>query len=49
MIAVSGVEGGVGCIPLFMGVSVWGCFRGLLVVWRVFLVCLGVVLLLNSY
>ena len=28
---------------------VWGCLGGLLVVWRVFLVCLGVVLLLNSY
>ena len=35
--------------PLFLGVSVWGCFRGFLVVWRVFWVCLGVVLVLNSY
>jgi len=34
---------------IFLEVSVWGCFRGLFVVWRVFLVCFGVVLLLNSY
>jgi len=34
---------------IFMGVVVWGCFVGFFVVWRVFLVCFGGVLLLNSY
>ncbi len=33
----------------FFEVSVWVCFRGLFVVWRVFPVCFGVVLVLNSY
>ncbi len=32
-----------------VGVSVGGCFAGCFVVWRAFLSCLGVVLLLFSY
>ncbi len=52
MIAVSGPEGGCGggCTPLSgAGMSVWGCFEGPFVVWRVFLIFFGVVLVLFSY
>jgi len=42
----------VACYSGFLGVffccRVWGCFRGCFVVWGVFVVCLGVVLVLNS-
>jgi len=48
-IRVSGAEGGGGFTPSVVGVFVWGCFRCPFVVWRVFSVCFGVVLLLNSY
>ena len=34
---------------MFLGVLVWGCFRGFLVVWRVFLSPFGAVLVLFSY
>ena len=51
--AIAGVAvvwaGGVGCTPLSGDVSVWGCFLGFFVVWRVFLGSLGVILLLFSY
>jgi hypothetical protein len=53
MISVSGQEGlGRRCTPPplpVVGVSVWGCFIGSFVVWRVFLVRFGVGLLLFSY
>ena len=34
---------------VFLDVSFWGCFMGCFVVWRVFLFCFGVVLVLFSY
>ncbi len=36
-------------VGVVVGVVVWGCFRGLLGVWRCFLVAFVFVLLLNSY
>ena len=48
MIRVFGLVGVVDP-PILLGVSVWGCFVGPFVVWRVFLGSFGVVLVLNSY
>ncbi len=50
MISVSGAGvGAVAAFFIFVGVFVGGCFVGRFVVWRVFLVCFGVVLVLFSY